>query len=286
MKIAFATCSAMQDGVADDRSAAEALDATFEVWDDQQAEWEAYDRVILRSVWDYTHHLDAFLAWCRSVGSARLRNDPDLVAFAADKRYLADLSVPTVPTTFVLPGCASPVLHGEVVVKPSVSAGARNTGRFGPAKHRDALQLIDRITASGCAALIQPYLTDVDTRGEIAMVHFHGVLSHVLRKRAVLRPDEVAPVAAGTTLGVAAAMLAEDLVAPGHATPQEIALARDLLAQIAAHFGGPPLYARVDVVTNADGDPMLLELEVVEPSLYLGLADRATDRFVAAVRAS
>jgi hypothetical protein len=80
-------------------------------------------------------------------------------------------------------------------------------------------------------------------------------------------------------------MLADDLVVAGHADPKEIALARDLLADVAARFGGQPLYARVDVVRDADDEPVLLELEVVEPSLYLDLVAGATERFVAAVRA-
>ena len=286
MKIAFATCSEIPGGDPDDHPAAAALGAAFEVWDDPNVDWEAYDRVVLRSVWDYTLQPAAFLAWCRSIGSVRLRNDPALVAYNADKRYLADLPVPTVPTAFVVAGDPPPALHGEVVVKPSVSAGARNTGRFGPSHHREAHELVDRITAAGSAALVQPYLADVDARGEIALVYFHGELSHVLRKRAVLEPDEVAPAAAGTRLGVAAAMLRDDLVTAGQADAAEVALARDLLADVAARFGGPPLYARVDIVRDADARPVLLELEVVEPSLYLELADGATERFVAAVRAS
>ena len=158
MRIAFATCSALPDGDADDRLAARALGATFEVWDDPPVDWEVYDRVVLRSTWDYTLHLDAFLRWCAGGRARRLRNGPELVAFNADKRYLADLPVATVPTTFVVAGDAPPALHGEVVVKPSVGAGARDTGASAPAAHGEALALVDRITASGCAAMVQPYL--------------------------------------------------------------------------------------------------------------------------------
>jgi len=285
MRIAFATCSALPDGDADDRLAAHRLGAVFEVWNDRGVDWEAYDRVVLRSTWDYTLHLDAFLAWCASVGPARLRNEPDLVAFNADKRYLADLPVATVPTTFVVAGGARPDLHGEVVVKPSVGAGARKTGRFGPATHHEALELIDRIAASGCAAMVQPYLTGVDTRGENAIVFLGGELSRVVCKRAVLRPDEIAPIDTESGLGEALVMLDEDLVVAGQADAAEIALAEDLVAHVAARFGGPPLYARVDVVRDADDVPILLELELIEPSLYLGLAEGATERFAAAVRA-
>ncbi|MGB2711454.1 MAG: hypothetical protein WBC33_08040, partial [Conexibacter sp.] len=133
MRVAFATCSALPAGWADDHAAARLLDADFCVWDDPAVDWQAYDRVVLRSVWDYTARLDEFLAWCRAVGRERLRNVPELVAFNADKRYLGELSAPAVPTTAVAPGEPLPALAGEVVVKPSLSAGARDTGRFGPA---------------------------------------------------------------------------------------------------------------------------------------------------------
>ena len=216
MRVAFATCSAFADGVPGDRRAAELVGASYETWDDPDVDWSSYDRVVLRSVWDYTDRPQAFLSWCRSVGPERLRNPPELVAFNIDKRYLSTLAAPTVPTTFVKPGAPLPPLHGEIVVKPNVSAGARHTGRFGPASHDVAADLIRTICASGRTALVQPYLADVDVRGEISLVHFHGKLSHVAVKRAVLAPDEVAPVAVDAVeTGVAAAMLADDLISPG-----------------------------------------------------------------------
>jgi hypothetical protein len=133
--------------------------------------------------------------------------------------------------------------------------------------------------------MVQPYLADVDARGETSIVVLAGELSHVLCKRAVLAPDEVAPVDTDSGLGEALAMLDEDLVVAGRATAAELALARDLVAAVAERFGGPPLYARVDVVRDAGDVPVLLELELIEPSLYLGLAAGATERFAAAVRA-
>jgi hypothetical protein len=284
MRIAFATCAAMPDGTDDDRPAAAALGATFEVWTDPGVDWSAYDRVVVRSIWDYHQDVGAFVAWCRAVGAARLRNRPELIAFNVDKTYLADLAVPTVPTTFVAPGAALPHLDGELVVKPNVSAGARDTGRFGPDTHDEATALITRITASGRTALVQPYLAEVDQHGETAMVHFHGQLSHVLRKRAVLAADEVAPVADRGGLAVAAVMLDDDLVGPGSATDAELRLARQVLDEVAGRFGGPPLYARVDVLRGPSGTPVLLELEVTEPALYLAVAPGSLERFVAAVR--
>jgi hypothetical protein len=283
MRVAFATCSPMPEGNPDDHPVAEALGARFEVWDDPGVDWSAYDRVVLRSVWDYTSRAAEFLAWCHSVGPERLRNRPDLVAFNADKRYLESLSAPTVPTRFVAPGAPPPELSGELVVKPTVSAGARSTGRFRPAAHDAARALIEQITAGGRTAMVQPFLKDVDARGEVALVHFGGELSHTLLKRSVLAPDEVAPVAAESPLGVAAAMLEDDLVTAGDAAPAEVALARSVLDELAERFDGVPLYARVDIVRGADGEPVLLELEAVEPHLYLATSPGAAERFARAI---
>jgi hypothetical protein len=283
VRVAFATCATVRDGWPDDAPVAALLDADVRVWDDPAVDWAAYDRVIMRSTWDYMDRLDEFLAWCEAVGPRRLRNDPALVAFALDKRYLAELSVPTVPTTFVAPGDPSPALSGEVVVKPNVSAGARDTGRFGERAHALAQTLIERIQDSGRVALVQPYLSAVDARGETALVYFHGTLSHVLRKRALLAPDEVAPTAKDG-LGEAAAM-AQDLVVAATADAAELALAEQLLAEVEARFGRP-LYARVDLVPGPDGEPLLLELEVAEPVLFLAAMPGAAERFAAAIRAS
>lgn len=284
MKVAFATCAAFPDGVPDDRAAARPLDAAFAVWNDPAVDWRAYDRVVLRSTWDYSWQSDTFLAWCRAVGPRRLRNPPELVAFNADKRYLGRLSVPVVTTTFVAPGEDIPALSGEVVVKPNVSAGARDTGRFGPGQHAGAAALITRIHASGKVGLIQPYLPAVEDLGETAVVYIGGEPSHVLTKRAVLRGRGIAPVG-DHPLGVAATMLEDDLVTAGAADEAQCALAAAVHAEIAARFG-TPLYLRIDLVAGPGGAPVLLELEAIEPSLYLDLAPDSAERLAAAIRAS
>jgi len=283
VRVAFATCSEFPQGSPDDAQAAAALGADAVVWNDQAVDWGAYDRVILRSTWDYTFGVDAFLEWCRAVGRERLRNSADVVAFNADKRYLSELSCPSVPTAFVAPGERMPTLDGEVVVKPNVSAGARNTGRFGVALAEEARALVERIHASGRTALVQPYQRSVDSHGETALVFIAGELSHELHKRPVLAPDEVAPVIEGP-LAVARAMLDENLVVARAAADDERALARAIIAEVSERFG-VPLYARVDMVREDGGRPVLLELELIEPRLYFEQAPGAAGRFAAAVLA-
>lgn len=288
MNVAFATCADLPDGYEDDHPSAALLDATYAVWSDPAVDWTRFDRVVVRSTWDYTLYLDAFVDWAQRVGPERLRNQPAVVAWNSDKRYLADLAsvgIPTVPTTFVAPGDRLPALTGEVVVKPTVSAGARDTGRFGPDLHHDAAALVEAILASGRTAMVQPYLAGVDRAGETGVVMIGGAVSHVLHKKPVLRPDEVAPVDPSRgDFAPAEVMFDDELVTAGDADEAQLALAQRVVSELDRRFG-TPLYARVDVVPGGDGAPVVLEVEAVEPCLYLDTAPGSSERFVAAVLA-
>jgi hypothetical protein len=281
MRIAFATCPAWPDGFPDDHEAAALAGAEWRLWDDPAVDWEAYDRVVLRSVWDYTRRIDDFLYWCERVGAERLRNTPELVASNADKRYLGELGVPIVPTAFVGPDGPPPDFDGEIVVKPNVSAGARDTGRFPAERHDEALALIEAIRSSGRVALVQPYLAGVDERGETAIVYIDGEVSHVLRKQPILRAAGIAPLGDDPD-GPAAVMRDDDLVLAGEASEDELSLAADVHERITERFG-IPLYARVDIVPGPGGEPVLIELEALDPCLYLGQAPGAAARFAAAI---
>lgn len=283
VRIAFATCSKLPDGFDDDREAAGLLDAEFVVWNDPNVDWSSFDHVVIRSAWDYTLDRDAFVAWARSL-AGRISNQPDLVAFNSDKAYLGALSVPTVPTSYVVPGGAVPELRGEVVVKPTVSAGGRDTGRFDPDHHDEARALVTAITEGGRVAMVQPYVEGVDADGETAVVFLGGDVSHVLHKKPVLR--EQGPAALldpDDPSSEAAIMHDEDLVTAGEASEPFLDLARATYADIAGRFGAP-LFVRVDMVPGPAG-PVVMEVEAVEPCLYLGLVPGAAERLAAAVRA-
>jgi hypothetical protein len=283
VRVAFATCADLPEGWDDDREAARLAGAEFVVWDDPAVDWEAYDRVVLRSVWDYSRRIEEFLGWCAAVGPGRLRNRPDLVAFDSDKRYLGELGVRIAPTFFVGPGDPLPTLEGEVVVKPNVSAGARATGRFAPPRHGEAVALIERIRDSGRTAIVQSYLADVDRNGETVLVFIAGELSHVLAKRPVLRNEGEAPLAGPD--GPAAVMFEEDLVVPGTADAVRREFADAVMAALGDRFE-TPLYARVDIAADADGLPVLMEVEAIEPNLYLAKAPGAAARLARAVLSS
>src|ERR1700743_1316244 len=281
MRVAFATYANLPEGWDDDRETARLAGAEFVVWDDPAVDWEAYDRVVVRSVWDYSRRIDEFLAWCAAVGPERLRNPPDLIAFDSDKRYLSELGVAIAPTRFVAPCDPLPVLSGAVVGKANFSAGARDTGRFSHSAHAEALALVERIRASGRVALVQSYLADVDRGGETALVFIASELSHVLHKRPVLRGEGVAPL--GDDLhGPAAVMLEDDLVSTPSAAPAKREFATTVMATVVDRFG-TPLYARVDVAHDADGRPVLMELEAIQPCLYLALVPGTAERFARAL---
>ena len=289
MQVALARAAVVPEEFEDDARLAAALgargiDATLAVWNDPAVDWARFDRVVVRSTWDYTHQLKRFLAWADSIGPA-LRNPPEVIRWNSDKRYVADLEqagLPVVPTHFVEPGDPAPDLDGEIVVKPAVSAGARDTGRFGPATHDQARALIERLGAAGRTAMVQRYLPGVETRGETALVVLGGEPSHVLRKRAVLRPDEQAPMR-DDELGAAEVMYEDDLVTAGDATAAEHELAGRVVAHLGERFGATPLYVRVDLVPGPEDGPVVLEVEAVEPNFYLHTAPEAADRFAARV---
>ena len=254
-------------------------------WDARAARWDDYAIVVVRTTWDYSFRRDEFVAWADRVGD-RLHNSPAIVAWNSDKHYLADLGedgIAVVETTYVAPGDDPPPIDGEVVVKPTVSGGGRDTGRFAAADAQLALDLIASIQAQGKTAMVQPFNPSVDTVGETAVVTIDGQFSHALRKHAVLRPGEVAPIR-DDALQAAEAMYDPELVVAGSATDAEVETALEVVSAMERRFSYSPLYARVDLLTGEDGTPALLELEAIEPNFYhgqapgLGRTIRAGDR--------
>jgi O-ureido-D-serine cyclo-ligase len=269
------------------------LPAEVRAWDDFTVSWARYDAVVLRSPWDYHLQRDAFLYWCERVARAsRLLNPVELVRWNTDKHYLADLEaagLPVVPTRFVDPegdsdADAEPLAvlegflaaypdAGEIVVKPAVSAGSRDTARYRRDQILAAANHLGLLLAAGRAAMLQPYLDAVDMHGETALLYFDGAFSHAIRKAALLRPD--APGLDHTAL--------PDAIAPRAPDADELRIGEAVLAAVRARGVETPLYARIDLIHGPDAAPRLLELELTEPSLFFATDPRAADRFVAAL---
>lgn len=289
MRIAIAT-SRRARGTDDDEPlllpALERAGASPELldWDDATVDWAGFELVVLRSTWDYTFHHAEFLAWTERVAAAtRLRNGPDVVRWNSDKTYLTDLAaagVPIVPTTVLQPGAPATVpTDGEVVVKPTVSAGSRDTARYRADEHDGATAHARRLLDAGRSVLVQPYQAAVDDAGETALLFLGGQFSHAARKGPLLR-------AGGA---ITDKLFALEQMSSRTATAAQRAVADQALAAAADAVpgAGDLLYARVDLVPGADGEPLLLELELVEPSVFLPQAPAGTaDRFAAAIVAA
>lgn len=255
----------------------------FVNWHDA-VDWSQYAAVFLRSPWDYHLRRDEFLAWLRDVSRAtRVFNTYDVVEWNSDKRYLGELTnagIPVVSTRFVVTADESTVrdvldeVGNDIVVKPSISAGSHDTVRYRDASLvlGEVVAHVSRILAAGAVAMIQPYESGIDERGETGMVWLNGTLSHSFRKGAILaeQPD------------MGNGLYAAEDIASRTATKEEVALGERIMAFLSSRFGAPPLYARVDVIPDADGKPQLMELELVEPSFFLAYAPGADDRVASA----
>ncbi|MEW2273413.1 ATP-grasp domain-containing protein [Streptomyces griseofuscus] len=250
-------------------------------WDDPGVDWSAYDLVVVRSTWDYSWRAAEFTAWLERVARAtRIANPAEAIRWNLDKRYLGELAaagVPTVPTSYLAPGeDGAPVLptDHDYVIKPTSGAGARFAARYTPAEHEAAVRHLARMHAEGFTAMVQPYLQGIDVTGERALQFFGGRLLHASRKGAVLSP--------GTPYD--ADKVAHPDLTPWQPTDAELAVARKALAAVPGSAASL-LYARVDLADGPDGTPRLMELELVEPNLFLFLHPDSLPRAAAAILA-
>jgi O-ureido-D-serine cyclo-ligase len=262
-------------------------------WDDPAVDWGSFDKAVLRSTWDYVDRIEEFLDWTeRCSEQTRLLNPPAVVRWNIDKHYLAELShsgVAVVPTRFVAPGTDPRIeldrfLAGgqgactvgacsdfpQFVVKPAIGAGSRDAARYLRGERDKAVVHLDRLLAGGRSAMLQPYLDRVDEHGETAVVYIGGRYSHAFRKGPLLRLGDD---------------LVSGLFAPEQITPREpdAAELRVAAAAFGPIAGASPLYARIDLIRNPQGEPVVLELELTEPSLYFVHAPDAANRFADAL---
>lgn len=288
--IALVTCSALPDLDPDElllKSGleAEGFDVASCVWSDDSVDWAAYDLVVVRSPWDYTERHDEFIAWAKRVEAlTTLLNPADIIEWNSDKRYLRDLlgaGVPVVPTVFLEPDGLTewepPAGFAEYVIKPAVSAGSRDTMRYVASESMDAPRAhAQRLLDENRVVMIQPYLEAVDTVGETALIFMGGEFSHSIRKGPMLAANIEGERVEG--------LYVVETIDPRIPTEAEHEAARQVLATIP---GGADrvLYARVDLIPGRDGEPLLLELELTEPSLFFAKHESAAANMVRAITA-
>ncbi|MCW2886269.1 MAG: hypothetical protein JWL58_3131 [Streptosporangiaceae bacterium] len=284
MSVALATYAGLPEGDECTVALAAALArlgiaAEAVVWDDPAADWERHDLVVVRSTWDYTLRREEFLAWAGTV--PRLFNGADVLRWNTDKRYLRELAaagVPVVETRWDLDEV--PADWDEYVIKPAVSAGSADTARWRREEREAARAHLHHLRSAGRTVMVQPYLSAVDAAGETALLFCDGEFSHAVRKAPILTAGS------GVQAGMDQDADPREQISPAQATAAELAVARQALAAVRTALGsGDLLYARVDVIPGADGSPVLLELELTEPSLFLRHAPGAAERFARAIAA-
>jgi glutathione synthase/RimK-type ligase-like ATP-grasp enzyme len=257
------------------------IEAVVADWHDEGFDWGGVDLAVIRSTWDYTDQLDDFLCRLAAIdGATHLRNPLPVVHANADKRYLGALAgagVPVVPTDVLEPGDELRLPEdGPFVLKPTVSAGGRDTERYAAGEGDAATAHATELLAAGRAVLVQPYVDGIDQAGETGMVFVGDAFSHAFRKGPILRPDA----------GFVEGLYREEEITPRTATAEERAAAEVVLDAVGVVAPGwsrrDLLYARVDLVPGPDG-PMLMELELIEPSLFLHVDHGAPARAAAAI---
>ncbi|MFE5805773.1 RimK family alpha-L-glutamate ligase [Streptomyces sp. NPDC056491] len=269
--------------------ACETVGITTEVcsWEDETVDWSRFEAVVFRSPWTWAERKAEFLAFCERIsGVTRLITPMPLVRWALDKRYLADLAahgVPVIPTTIVEPGAAAlPAVRnflaahpqaGEFVIKPTDGCYSKDVQRYARSLEDEAARHIVRLHANGSHVILQPYVESVDRHGETDLTFFDGVYSHAIHKGAMLMQDGTVHV---PTLDFRQARAADQ---------DERAVAAAALAASVAHLGldRPLVCGRVDLVRAADGTPMVLEMELCEPSLNLTFSEDGALRFAQAL---
>ena len=273
-RLALATCAQLPGIHPDDEHLASALarlgiEPVSCIWSDPAVEWSSFDAVLIRTTWDYFQRYDEFLGWLDRLPVPTI-NDKPLLRWNSDKRYLlqlAQLGVDIVPAQVVaargLPDLLAAMTGQDLVVKPTVSGGAWNTVR-GSAGEPGFMREVSSLPSTH-DYLVQAFVPEIARDGEWSLLFFDGDFSHAVVKRAAAGEFRVQSQFGGST----------DATEPDAAM---LASAQQALAAVAILGYPDHAYARVDGVV-VDGRFKLMELEMIEPSLFLTGRPEAAERF-------
>lgn len=280
-RIALATYAGAPDLAPDDRLLVPALErlgitATPVVWSDRSVSWRDFEAVILRSCWDYHLRFAEFQDWLRSLERADVRcwNTSHMVRWNADKRYLLDLArrgIATIPTMIAARGrphaveaIAAAEGWSHFVIKPAVSASGYETHALRTPLDAAARAAIVRVATIG-DVLVQPFAPEVGESGELSLTFFDGAFSHATLKRARAGEFRVQTEHGGS---VDATAVDDTLVAQA--------------TNVIESLDERPLYARVDGIARGDS-LLLMELELIEPNVFMSYHADGAQRFAAAI---
>lgn len=282
MRIAFLSIDDLSGYVADDELAIEPLQALghvveFVPWQQTALGWKEFAAVIIRTTWDYQHNLREFLHALQQIESQTLLANPlEIVRWNADKTYLSDLEqkgARIVPTIWINNEISSRLVEqwferlqsDEIIIKPTVSANAQDTFRL---KHGAVDTNILSELFHNRTCMVQPFMQRIVTEGEYSLFYFNGEYSHAILKTPKTDDFRVQEEHGGI---IQAITPTDDILAAGKKVMNCISL--------------PLLYARADFVRTESDDFALMELELIEPSMYLRTAEDAPRRFAGAIHA-
>jgi len=245
------------------------------VWTDPAVDWPSFDAIVVRSPWDYFMRAAQWADWLDRVEAAGVPmfNPNNVVRWNSHKSYLQQLAAAGVPVvdTVMTQGSTGADLRDlmagagwdDAIVKPAIDGGAMRLFRVRDVE--DPQARFDELVAMG-DVLVQPFLPSIVEHGELSLIYFGGELSHTVRKTAKPGDIRVQPVWGGA------------YVLEGQ-TSEAVRVAERIFDAIEADL----LYARVDLVRGLDDHLQLIELEVIEPLLFLELDDAAPGRFADAL---
>lgn len=248
-----------------DAIAATGVHAEWIAWDGE-VKPEGFDLTCLRTCWNYYRDIAGFRDWIdATAGVSALWNPREVLHWNLHKRYLEEIEragIATIPTRWIGQGeepKADALYAGDIVVKPCISASSFGTRRFSGEESDDALDFATEF-ARGRDVMVQPVMTGFQEPGERSLVWIDGAFTHAVTKRPRYAGEDEA-------ISQASALSLE-----------ERAFGERVLEIAPAEL----LYARVDMIIE-QGEPMLSELELVEPSLFLREHPAALERFAEAI---
>ena len=251
-------------------------DLTFRPWTDP-GDLSAFDLILPLLAWGYQRDCPAWFALLDRLDGLPTANPSAVLRWNSDKQYLLELGdagVPVVPTQLAtalseadLAAARAQFGSARLVIKPPISGGADGTHLLGPDDTLPAGAVRQRM-------MIQPYYPSIAEEGEYSLFLFGGRYSHAIVKRPATGDFRVQEQFGGREQAV-------------DAEPQALALAEQALAAARSiHDCGPLTYARVDMIRDPEGSLRLMELELIEPSLFLHHAADTGSAFAKAVRTS
>ncbi|MBF9252329.1 hypothetical protein I2I11_03400 [Pontibacter sp. 172403-2] len=254
------------------------LSISFQVWDDPAVDWSRFDAIIMKSPWDYFDKIDAFYTWLNELENLNclVLNPLKTIRWNADKLYFKDLAeqgTEVVPTVWLNQGDAFDAAHvfsqlavDKIIIKPRVSGGAKNTLALTQQEAAAAIAAINALLQQE-PFMAQPFIPEVAGKGEWSFLYFGGRYSHSVLKAVKPGDFRVQHFFGGTI----------------H-TPEPPAALLSTAQTIVDKFASDCLYARVDGV-DIDGRFVLMELELIEPFLFLATSPGAIERYYEALQA-